>query len=191
MTRRVVPSGWNPSLQAYIRRLEMQGLSSSEVSGGGKPVVVLGDLNVAHRDVDIYNYFAPHLKKTAGCTMEERSAHSAWLEGSAATDVGDQDCKDESVSCNYSYVDAFRLIHGDVRGAYTYWSMRANNRPENKGLRLDYFICSASMAQSNKPSTAVLLPLSTVKILDSYCLPDATEKSDHAAVSLVLEEIPI
>ena len=58
--------GWNPFLQAYVKRLETEGLS--EGGRGGKPVVVLGDLNVAHRDVDIYNYFAPHLKKTPGCT---------------------------------------------------------------------------------------------------------------------------
>jgi hypothetical protein len=41
--------------------------------------VVTGDLNVAHCDGDVYNAKAPHLKKQAGCTEEERSAHTAWL----------------------------------------------------------------------------------------------------------------
>ena len=40
----------------------------AEKAMGGKPVIVTGDLNVAHRDIDIYNYFAPHVKKTPGCT---------------------------------------------------------------------------------------------------------------------------
>ena len=75
----------------------MRGLETSL----GKPAVVLGDLNVAFRDLDVYNFFAPHLKKQAGCTAGERAAFGAWLDS--------------------GYVDAFRLVHGDVSGAFTYW----------------------------------------------------------------------
>ena len=58
---------WDPALQAHCTSL-------------GKPVVVTGDLNVAHRDLDIYNYFAPHVPKGAGCTPQEREAFGSWLD---------------------------------------------------------------------------------------------------------------
>ena len=45
-----------------------------------KPVLLTGDLNVAHLDLDIYNYFAPHVKKTPGCTQEERHSMTTTLE---------------------------------------------------------------------------------------------------------------
>jgi len=45
-----------------------------------KPVLLTGDLNVAHLDSDIYNYFAPHIKKTPGCTVEERQSMTTMLE---------------------------------------------------------------------------------------------------------------
>lgn len=44
-----------------------------------KPVLLTGDLNVAHLDLDIYNYFAPHVKKTPGCTSEERQSMTTML----------------------------------------------------------------------------------------------------------------
>ena len=61
----------------------------------------------ADRDLDIYNPGAKHLVKSAGTTKEERGSFDAWMkEGGVA--------------------DAFRRLHPDVRGAYTYWSMRTN-----------------------------------------------------------------
>ena len=45
------------------------GWLQAEKAMGGKPMIVTGDLNVAHRNIDIYNYFSPHVKKTPGCTM--------------------------------------------------------------------------------------------------------------------------
>jgi len=52
---------WDPSFLAYLRRLEER-----------KPVILTGDLNVAHLDLDIHNYSASHIKKVPGCTNEER-----------------------------------------------------------------------------------------------------------------------
>jgi exonuclease III len=98
-------------------------------------------------------------------------------------------------------VDAFRLCHGASRGAYTYWSTRANGRPDNKGLRLDYFVCSRSLSAGVAPAqnetaqaavgaaeeAAVSEEATVYRIADSYCLPDATKTSDHCPVALVLE----
>jgi exodeoxyribonuclease-3 len=128
----------------------------------GRPAVVLGDLNVAHRDVDIYNYFAPHLKKQSGCTAEERTAHSEWLAK--------------------GYVDAFRHVHGDVTGHYSYWSTMHANRQANMGLRLDAFICSRALAPPPHCTDG------SFRIVDSYTLPEITRSSDHAPVALVLAQ---
>lgn len=69
----------------------------------------------------------------------------------------------------------------DAVGQYTYWSQRTFARPVNKGLRLDYFICSDDMF-SNSPSSDV------VQVLDSYVLhEDTIGTSDHCPVALLLE----
>lgn len=124
-------------------------------------MIVLGDLNVAHKDIDVYNCNAPHLKKQAGCTKEERDAFTQWL--------------------SKGYVDAFRHVHGDdIKGAYTYWSTRANNRQGNKGLRLDYFVVSDIMTGLSPERQ------SPCQIVDSYVLDETTKSSDHAPVVLVV-----
>ncbi|CAM9332080.1 unnamed protein product [Pylaiella littoralis] len=115
---------WDAVLRGYVETLEAK----------GKPVVLNGDLNVAHLDLDIYNRGAPHLVKTSGTTKEERDSFGSWLEGGKVA-------------------DAFRWFHPDARGAYTFWSVRANGRPFNKGLRLDYFICSSSMFEEEEETT--------------------------------------
>lgn len=61
----------------------------------------------ADRDLDIYNNGAKHLLKSAGTTKEERGSFDAWMEEGVVA-------------------DAFRRLHPDARGAYTYWSMRTN-----------------------------------------------------------------
>lgn len=140
---------WNPDLEAYVRELEER-----------KPVVVLGDLNVAHREVDIYNYWASHLKKQPGCTMAERDAFTAWLER--------------------GYFDSLRHLHGDARGQYTYWSGRSKTaRQDNTGLRLDYFVCSQMLSADDPGASAA-------KVVDSYTLHDKTASSDHGPCMLVL-----
>eukprot|EP00752_Nemacystus_decipiens_P006512 g5864.t1 len=106
---------WDPQLQSYVKALGKQ-----------KPVVVNGDFNVAHLDLDIYNRGAPHLPKNSATTKEERDSFGDWMQ-------------------NGKVSDAFRRLHPEADGAYTYWSVRTNARPGNKGLRLDYFVCSDSM----------------------------------------------
>ena len=126
-------------------------------SDRGLPVIWLGDLNVAHTALDVWNDGAKHLAKQAGVTPEERASFQAQL------DAG--------------FVDAFRKLHGsETAGHYSYWSQRAGNRSENKGLRLDYFICPPELFDES----------AKVVVRDSYMLFDE-DGSDHCPVVLELE----
>jgi exodeoxyribonuclease-3 len=108
----------------------------------GVPVMWLGDLNVAHTNLEAWNDGAKHLAKQAGITPEERASFQGML------DAG--------------FVDAFRKLHPTAKGHYSYWSQRAGNREPNKGLRLDYFICDPSFFEES----------SKVVARDSYVLFD-------------------
>lgn len=139
----------NPRLQAYLEGLRAR-----------KPVVLAGDLNVAHLDIDCYNFGAKHLVKVPGCTPQERNAQTAWL----AT----------------GWVDAFRHLFPAVKGAYTYWNVKTGARAENKGLRLDYFILPAEDADGAR---------GLVRVHDCGILHEATRLSDHCPISLTLEQL--
>jgi hypothetical protein len=78
-----------------------------------------------HSDHDIYNVEAKHVKKTAGCTDVERTSFGTLLKS--------------------GFLDAFRFYYPTAKGQYTYWNVRTGARSTNRGLRLDYFICSADM----------------------------------------------
>eukprot|EP00578_Thalassiosira_sp_NH16_P006065 CAMPEP_0181138880 /NCGR_PEP_ID=MMETSP1071-20121207/34483_1 /TAXON_ID=35127 /ORGANISM="Thalassiosira sp., Strain NH16" /LENGTH=535 /DNA_ID=CAMNT_0023225747 /DNA_START=357 /DNA_END=1964 /DNA_ORIENTATION=- len=140
---------WDADLLTKMQQLEKE---------GGKPVIWLGDLNVAHNEKDTWNEGAKHLSKSAGTTAEERSSFERQL--------------------GEGYVDAFRHLHPQGRGHYSYWSQRAGNREPNKGLRLDYFICSKEMMEDGDGSKAI--------IRDSYILPDEVG-SDHCPIVLEIE----
>jgi exodeoxyribonuclease III len=125
----------------------------------GVPSMWLGDLNVAHQAYDVWNNGARHLDKQAGVTPQERTSFTGQLQA--------------------GYIDAFRYLHPYARGHYSYWSQRAANRQPNKGLRLDYFVCSSKMVQED----------SKVIVRDSYMIPDQIG-SDHCPVVLELEIQP-
>lgn len=125
-----------------------------------KPVIWLGDLNIAHKAEDVWNDGAKHLEKQAGVTPQERASFQEQLDS--------------------GFVDAFRKLHPTAKGHYSYWSMRAGNRDPNKGLRLDYFICSPDLFEEE----------SEVVVRDSYILKDCTG-SDHCPVVLELEVKPL
>lgn len=114
---------WDPSLGRYMKELEKS-----------KPVVLTGDLNCAHQEIDIYNPAGN--KRSAGFTIEER----------------------ESFETNFlsnGFVDTFRKQHPGVVG-YTYWGYRHGGRKTNKGWRLDYFLVSESIA--DKVHDSYILP---------------------------------
>jgi exodeoxyribonuclease III len=127
----------------------------------GVPVIWLGDLNVAHKAYDVWNDGAKHLAKQPGVTQEERDSFQMQLDADGG-----------------AYVDAFRYLFPDAKGHYTFWSQRAGNRPPNKGLRLDYFICSKALFLDEKKQK--------VLVRDSYMLPEQ-DGSDHCPVVLEIE----
>lgn len=85
-----------------------------------KPVIVCGDLNVAHNEIDLKNFKTN--RGNAGFSDEERADFNALL------DAG--------------FTDTFRYLYPDKEGAYSWWSYRANARANNSGWRIDYFLVS-------------------------------------------------
>ena len=103
---------WEDELRTYLKGLE-----------GKKPVVLCGDLNVAHQEIDLKNP-GPN-RGNAGFSDEERAKMTQLL------DAG--------------FVDTFRYFYPDVTGAYTWWSYLYHARENNAGWRIDYFIASESL----------------------------------------------
>lgn len=89
-----------------------------------KPVVLCGDLNVAHEDIDLAN--PGQNRKNAGFTDEERSKMTILLDS--------------------GFTDTFRYLHADQRNAYSWWSYFAKARERNIGWRIDYFLTSSSLS---------------------------------------------
>ena len=103
---------WDAALLAYIKELEKK-----------KPVVYCGDMNVAHRPIDIKNA-SSNYNRTAGYMQEEIDGMDTYL--------------------NSGLIDTFRSLHpNEVK--YSWWSYRANARENNVGWRLDYFLVSESL----------------------------------------------
>lgn len=90
---------------------------------GKKPVVVCGDMNVAHKEIDLKN--PKTNRNNAGFTAEERACMTRLL------DAG--------------FVDTFRALYPDAAGAYTWWSYMYHARANNAGWRIDYFLTSEDM----------------------------------------------
>ena len=106
---------WDPDLKDYLIELR-----------GTKPVVMCGDLNVAHREIDLAN--PKTNRRNAGFTDEEREGISnLFAEG---------------------FLDTFRHLYPDKTGAYSWWSYRAGARARNVGWRIDYFVVSDDLATS-------------------------------------------
>ncbi|MBS7526497.1 exodeoxyribonuclease III [Fusibacter paucivorans] len=103
---------WEEAFLAYLKKLEET-----------KPVIVCGDLNVAHREIDLKN--PKTNRRNAGFTDEERNKISILLEN--------------------GFVDTFRYFYPDLEGAYTWWSYMGKARANNTGWRIDYFIASESL----------------------------------------------
>jgi exodeoxyribonuclease-3 len=101
---------WEPKMALYLSKLDRM-----------KPVVYCGDLNVAHKEIDIHD--PKHNLRSAGFTVEERSAFSALLD-------------------EFRMKDAFREVHGPEHQEFTYFGFRYNGRATNKGWRLDYHVVS-------------------------------------------------
>lgn len=104
---------WEDDFQAYLKGLDEK-----------KPVIVCGDMNVAHEEIDLKN--PKTNRKNAGFTDEEREKFSQLLEK--------------------GFVDTFRYFYPDKTEAYSWWSYRFHAREKNAGWRIDYFVVSERLS---------------------------------------------
>ena len=114
---------WDDAFRKYLLELDAK-----------KPVIVCGDMNVAHKEIDLKNP-GPN-RGSAGFTDEEREKFSKLLES--------------------GFTDTFRHLHPDLVGAYSWWSYRFKARQNNAGWRIDYFLVSDRI--KDKIVTARILP---------------------------------
>lgn len=111
---------WEDAFRAYLKSLEES-----------KPVVLCGDLNVAHNEIDLKNPKTNRMN--AGFSDEERGKMTELLAS--------------------GFVDTFRHLYPDVTGAYSWWSYRYHARENNAGWRIDYFIVSESLKARIREAT--------------------------------------
>lgn len=100
---------WEDAFRNYVTELDKK-----------KPVVICGDLNVAHKEIDLKN--PKTNRRNAGFTDEEREKFTCLLEN--------------------GFTDTFRHFHPELEGAYSWWSYRFKARERNTGWRIDYFVAS-------------------------------------------------
>ncbi len=105
---------WEDAFRAYLSGLDAK-----------KPVIVCGDLNVAHKEIDLKNPSSNH--HNAGFTDEERGKFTELLES--------------------GFVDTFRVLYPDRTGIYTWWSYLRKARDTNAGWRIDYFVVSERLKE--------------------------------------------
>ncbi|MBR4777762.1 MAG: exodeoxyribonuclease III, partial [Lachnospiraceae bacterium] len=103
---------WEKDFLLYIKGLEKK-----------KPVIYCGDLNVAHKEIDLKNPDTNHMN--AGFTDRERECFTKVLES--------------------GYIDSFRYFYPDKKEAYSWWSYMFKSRERNTGWRIDYFVVSEKL----------------------------------------------
>ncbi len=111
---------WEDDFLAYLKRLDEK-----------KPVIVCGDLNVAHKEIDLKN--PKTNRKNAGFTDEEREKFTHLL--------------------SQGFIDTFRYFYPDTTDAYSWWSYRFRAREKNAGWRIDYFVVSERLAEKIEGAT--------------------------------------
>lgn len=107
---------WEDDFRNYVSKLDEQ-----------KPVIICGDLNVAHQEIDLKN--PKNNRRNAGFTDEERAKFSLLLES--------------------GFTDSYRYFYPDRTEAYTWWSYRFHARTRNTGWRIDYFCVSKRLNHQN------------------------------------------
>ena len=105
---------WDDAFREHLQRLD-----------ANKPVLVCGDLNVAHKEIDLKN--PKTNRRNAGFTDEERAKFGTLLEA--------------------GFIDTFRHFYPDLEGAYSWWSYRFKAREKNAGWRIDYFLASERLRE--------------------------------------------
>ena len=123
LTRLEYRMKWEDDFRDYLKKLDKK-----------KPVIMCGDLNVAHNEIDLKN--PKQNRKNAGFTDEERNKMTELLKA--------------------GFIDTYRYLYPDKENAYTWWSYMANAREKNIGWRIDYFIISDRIKE--KISDAKIYP---------------------------------
>ncbi|WP_297434939.1 exodeoxyribonuclease III [uncultured Clostridium sp.] len=108
---------WEDAFREYMMKLD-----------NIKPVVVCGDLNVAHKEIDLKNFKTN--RNSAGFTQQERGKMDILMTS--------------------GFVDSFRYFYPEVKSRYSWWSYRANARNNNAGWRIDYFLASEKLKERIK-----------------------------------------
>ena len=111
---------WDDAFRAYVGELDTK-----------KPVIICGDLNVAHQEIDLKN--PKTNRRNPGFTDEERGKFTHLL------DAG--------------FIDSFRYLYPEQTGAYSWWSYRGGARERNAGWRIDYFLVSRQLEANIKSAT--------------------------------------
>lgn len=111
---------WEDDFREYLMRLDKV-----------KPVIVCGDMNVAHKEIDLKN--PKTNRKNAGFTDEERDKFSQLLAS--------------------GFTDTFRYFYPDKEGIYSWWSYRFKSREKNAGWRIDYFVVSNCLTEKIKSAS--------------------------------------
>lgn len=106
---------WEDEFRKYLKNLDKN-----------KPVIVCGDLNVAHKEIDLKN--PKNNRRNAGFTDEERNKFTELLDS--------------------GFIDTFRNFYPDLEGTYSWWSYRFKAREKNAGWRIDYFCTSERLKDS-------------------------------------------
>jgi exodeoxyribonuclease-3 len=114
---------WDDAFREFCQGLEAGSLPQGAQNAQAKPVVMCGDFNVAHNEIDLKNP-GPN-RGNAGFSDEERGKFTELV------DAG--------------FTDTFRHLYPDLAGAYSWWSYRANARANNTGWRIDYFLVSDAL----------------------------------------------
>lgn len=128
---------YTPNSQDELRRLEYRMRWEDDFRDyllkldAVKPVIVCGDMNVAHEEIDLKN--PKTNRRNAGFTDEERQKFTTLLSS--------------------GFTDTFRYIYPDLEGAYSWWSYRFRAREKNAGWRIDYFVVSNRLADKIKSAS--------------------------------------
>lgn len=138
LTRLDYRMDWEAEFLKYITQLDSE-----------KPVIICGDMNCAHEEIDLAN--PKTNRRNAGFTDEERQCMTRMLDS--------------------GFIDTYRYLHPDEKGAYSWWSFRGGARAKNVGWRIDYFIISKRLADS---------------LVDASIHPDIMG-ADHCPVSITIE----
>lgn len=123
---------YTPNSKRELERLQYRQIWEDEIRNylislnKEKPVIMCGDLNVAHKEIDLKNPKTNHL--SAGFTNEEREKMDELL--------------------NVGFIDSFRYVYPDKKDIYTWWSYMRKSREKNVGWRIDYFIVSNNIKEN-------------------------------------------